>query len=52
MDTLRSGSKWTARELQCLNVEYDPEKVYPINIPAMDISPGLAQRIVSWMPAY
>jgi hypothetical protein len=33
--------------LQCLSVEYYPDKVYPINIPAADISPGLAQRILA-----
>jgi hypothetical protein len=46
MHTLKSGSKWTAKDLQCLSVEYDPEKVYPINIPATDISPGLAERTI------
>jgi hypothetical protein len=46
MDTLRSGSKWTARELQWLNVEYDPQKMYPINIPVTDLTPGLAKRTV------
>jgi hypothetical protein len=43
MDTLKSGSKWTATELDCLSVEYDPEMVYPINIPKTDVSPALAK---------